>query len=136
VAYITTQDLRDEVGEDKLVELTDLDFTGVEDDGRAQKAIEYAEGTFEMYISGRYVVPVVPVTPLVRGICLDLAVFHFYKNSPVKEGIYEVRLAAHDRAIKKLEAISRGMVNLDAQAITTAAPSSPSSASARAQTGW
>ena len=124
MVYITIKDLQDELGRDKLTELTDLDRVGVEDRDRASRAIEYAEGTFNMYARTRYVVPVA-VDATVKGICINLAVFHFYKNSLVAEGAYEVRLQAHDRAIRKLEGVARGLVELNATRLST-----PSAASA------
>lgn len=111
--YITATDLLTELGQDRLVQLTDLDDKGEKNDDRISRAIEYAEETFNLYARTRYVIPIAPVDALVKGICIDLAVFHFYKNAELEEGVYTVRLRAHDRAIKKLENISRGLVLLN-----------------------
>lgn len=113
MAYIELQDLLDEIGEDKLVELTDNEGTGEIDQKRVEKAINHAQSTFDNYARARYSIPV-PVTPSVKSICLDMAVFHLYKSrASQKEGVYEIRKQANDDALKRLNDIASGKAALD-----------------------
>lgn len=118
MAYIGTQDLIGELGEDKLVQLTDDERTGDVNETRVLKAIEYAQGVFDSYARSRYKLPVT-VTPLVKALNLDLAIFHLYKSRATvsKEGIYEIRKGHHDEAIKRLLDISKGNSALDIPAV-------------------
>lgn len=118
MSYITKADLLEELGEDILVQLTDNEETGEINDSRIEKSIEYARGVFDAYARTRYSLPV-PVTPMVKAVCLDLAIFHLYKSrTSIAEGVYEIRKNANDEAIKLLTNISNGKAALDVPAIT------------------
>lgn len=118
MGYITKEDLLEELGEDILVQLTDNEETGEINDSRIEKSIEYARGVFDAYARTRYSLPV-PVTPMVKAVCLDLAIFHLYKSrTSIAEGVYEIRKNANDEAIKLLTNISNGKAALDVPAIT------------------
>jgi phage gp36-like protein len=73
MSYITKQDLLDAVGEERLMQLTDDDRSGVINDAVVGKAIAYAESTFETYARRRYSLPVL-ATVKVKSVCIDLAV--------------------------------------------------------------
>lgn len=125
--YLETQDLIDELGEVTLVQLTDDAGTDEINDARIQKAIEFARGTFDSYARSRYPIPV-PVTPVVKGLNLDLAVFHLYKSrTSVAEGVYTVKKNAADEALKMLKDIAAGKASLDVPAAeeTTETPGNP-----------
>ena len=125
--YITQQDLEDELGSTKLVQLTDEEATGEVGEKRVERAIGYAVGTFESYARTRYTLPV-PMTEKVKATCLDLAVFHLYKSRATQtEGVYTVKKQAHDAAIKFLQDIQSGKAGLDVPAIeeTVETPASP-----------
>jgi phage gp36-like protein len=127
MSYITQQDLEDELGTKKLIQLTDNANSGEIDPARVDKAISYAVGTFEAYARTRYQLPV-PVTPLVKATCLDLAVFHLFKSRATsKDGVFEVRKETHDNALKFLQALQKGTAALDVPAAeeTAANPASP-----------
>ncbi len=117
MSYIVLQDLLDELGEDKLVQLTDNDETGEVNQARVDKAIEYARGVFDSFARARYSIPV-PVTPMVKSINLDLAVFHLFKSlATIDEGVYKIRKNTNDAAIQLLNAINQGKAALDVPAI-------------------
>lgn len=113
MSYIAEQDLLDELGEAKLIQLTDNNRSGAVDHVRVGKAISYAVGTFDAYARTRYTIPV-PVTEKVKAVCLDLAIFHLYKSrSTGKDGVYEVKKDAHDQAVSFLRALNDGKAALD-----------------------
>jgi phage gp36-like protein len=113
LAYITQQDLEDELGEDKLVQLTDDARNGEIGQQRVNKAISYAVGTFDSYARTRYQIPV-PITERVKATCLDLAIFHLYKSrASTDEGVYKIAKHSHDAALKFLGDIQSGKAALD-----------------------
>ena len=117
MAYLEVQDLTDELGEQTLIQLTDDEGTEQINEARVLKAIEYAKGVFDSYARNRYTLPV-PVTPMVKALNLDLAVFHLYKSrTSVAEGIYTVRKNAADEAMKLLKDIAAGKAALDVPAV-------------------
>lgn len=127
MSYITKQDLLEELGERKLVELTDNDRTGVVDDTVVNKAIAYAEGLFDSYARTRYSLPV-PLTEMVKSVCLDLAVYKLRRaRASTQEMQDSLKKALYDPAIKLLEAIQSGKAALDVPAAEEAAttPASP-----------
>lgn len=129
MSYITQADLENELGLDKLIEMTDDDGSGEIGVGRVQKAISYAVGTFDSFARTRYSIPV-QLTEQVKAVCLDLAVFHLYKaraTDASREGRYGVVKDAHDIQLRWLEKLSMGKVALDVPTIeeTAIAPSSP-----------
>jgi len=127
LSYINKQDLLDELGESKLIQLTDNTRSGVVDSSRVAKAISYAVGTFDSYARTRYTLPV-PATEKVKSVCLDLAVFNLIKGrATYDEGVYKVRRDAHDDAMKFLQALQSGKAALDIPAAeeTAVLPASP-----------
>lgn len=128
MTYITLQDLLDELGEKKLIELTNESRTATTvNETRVQKAILYAQGTVDAYARPRYTLPL-PATEKVKSLNLDLAVFHLYRGRATSaDGIYEIKRHAHEDAIKFLQAINKGSAALDVPAAeeTATNPGSP-----------
>ncbi|HQU86360.1 MAG TPA: DUF1320 domain-containing protein [Pyrinomonadaceae bacterium] len=113
MAYISTEDLIDELGEGLLVELTDDNDTGEINENVITKAIDYAVGTFEAYARTRYSLPV-PATALVKSRCLDLAIYKlFRKRAEFDEGVFKVKKTAHDETISFLKDLQAGRAALD-----------------------
>lgn len=117
MAYITKQDLLDELGETRLVQLTDKDKTGAVDDTVVNKAIAYACGLFDTYARTRYTLPV-PTTEMVRAICLDLAVYKLERGrAKSQEAIDNLNKSLYNPAIKLLGDIQSGKAALDIPAV-------------------
>ncbi len=129
MAYITQQDLEEELGEAKLIQLTDnaQPRSGQIDTTRVAKAISFAVGTFDSYARTRYTVPV-PVTEKVKAVCLDLAIYHLRRDrSTSSDASEKLRKDLYDPNIKFLEALQSGKAALDVptQEETAAKPASP-----------
>lgn len=127
MSYITLQDLLDELGEDKLIQLTDNTRSGAVDQSVVNKALSYAVGTFDSYARTRYTLPV-PKTEKVKSVCLDLAVYKLKRSrATTNEAIDNLRKSLHDPSIKFLEAVQSGKAALDvpATAETAESPASP-----------
>lgn len=127
MSYIALQDLLDEIGEEKLIQLTDNAKTGEVNEAVVARAIAFAVGTFEAYARTRYELPV-PVTEKVKSICLDLT---FYKlrraRAATSEAIDSLKKSLYDPNIKFLEALQSGKAALDVPAKdeTAESPGSP-----------
>jgi phage gp36-like protein len=120
MSYITKQDLIDELGADKLLQLVDHSGTATLNDppvnARISQVIDDAVGTFEAYARTRYTLPV-PLTAKVRSTCLKIAVFSLYEGRATDdEGIYKVKENAYKNAIKFLESVQAGKAALDVPA--------------------
>jgi phage gp36-like protein len=127
LSYITQQDLEEELGSDKLLQLTDPNKTGEVDSAIVGKAISYAVGLFESYARTRYTLPV-PTTEMVRSICLDLAVYKLRRSrATTQEAMDALKKSLYDPAISLLKAIQKGEAALDipAQEETAELPASP-----------
>src|ERR1051325_2293434 len=116
MAYITQQDLEEAVGGlKKLVQLTDDGGTGEVDTTVVNKAIAYAQGLLESHVRTRDALPV-PATEMIKGLCVDLAVFKIRRRREIRGDAYEGAEKAHDAAIKLLEKIGAGKAALDVPA--------------------
>lgn len=127
MSYLTQEDLEDELGIERLIQLTDDEGAGLLNEKRVSKAIGYAVGTFDSYARTRYALPV-PTTEKVKATCLDLAIFHLFKSRATDaEGEYKIRKDAHADAMKFLEALQNGKAALDVPAAeeTAQKPASP-----------
>lgn len=114
MSYITVDDLKDELGEYKLIQLTATDEApGEIGEKRVDKAISYAVGTFDSYARTRYTLPVT-VTEKVKATCLDLAVFYLVKGrASIDEGEYKIKASNNQMALKFLGDLREGKAALD-----------------------
>lgn len=114
MSYISLEDLKDELGELKLIQLTATDEAPDEiGQKRVEKAISYAVGTFDSYARTRYTLPV-PVTEKVKSTCLDLAVYYLVKGrASIDEGEYKIKASNNQMALKFLGDLRDGKAALD-----------------------
>lgn len=111
--YATQDDLTTRYGADELVQLTDDTGTGEADAVKVAAALADADEAVNGYVAARYAVPLVPVPMLVRRWACDLARY-FLHTAAVPELVEKNYLAA----IKGLEAVAKGTINLAAAGAT------------------
>jgi phage gp36-like protein len=125
--YITQADILKRIDHRKLVQLTDdaIPPAGEVDVDVVNEAISEAEGTFETYArAAGYALPV-PATQKVKAVCLDIAVFQlFQRRATLKDGIFELKEKAYDKAIAYLKDVASRKAALDVPAAeeTVSAP--------------
>jgi phage gp36-like protein len=127
MTYIAQQDIEDELGPDKLIQLTDSNDAGEVDSAVVEKAISYAEGVMNAYARTRYPIPL-PATEMVKALCLDLAIFKLFRGrATIAEDVYKIRRDSFDDAVKLLKALQKGEAALDVPAAeeTMTNPASP-----------
>lgn len=108
--YITLDDLKQAIDEDRLIELTDDDRQGAVDQSKIDAAINVAQGEVDGYLQERYSIPLVPVPALVKGACRDITVYHLYSRKT--EEVPDTRQKRYDNAIKLLTKIAAGQISL------------------------
>jgi phage gp36-like protein len=109
MAYIDSTDMEDRFGLVELVQLTDRANTGDVDDLILQRAMDDAEAEANSYLRGRYAIPVSPVDGMLRAAVADMARYRLY-DEQATEQVTE----RYNRAVRWLQDVARGLVNLDA----------------------
>lgn len=127
--YCTLQQLIDRFGRDELTQLTDRQVppSGAIDQAVVAAAIDDASQVIDSYLSGRYPLPLDTVPAPLRRVACDIARYYLYEDR-----VTEIVQARHDSALKFLQALSRGEVNLGA---SEDAPAPQSSNEAQMESG-
>lgn len=76
MAYATKIDIDKFYGERLLEVIADRDANGEVDVASVDRVLEDSTGEIEAYLSNRYNLPLDPGPPLIRRICVDIAVYH------------------------------------------------------------
>lgn len=122
MAYCTVADLVALFGEDDIAALTnrtdqlpsDVDATV------AQSKLDQAEAEVNMYLAGRYPLPLPSVPVLLTQITADIARFHLHTRCTEEHPAAQ----AYARRIKVLEGIARGLLSLGLDAAQAPAKAS------------
>lgn len=110
--YATKADVDTLYGPRVLEVIADRDRDGQVDEASVTRAMTEATGEIESYISKRYTIPLNPVPPLIRRVCVDIAVYHLAGVTGATM-TNEIR-ARYERAIGLLRDISGGRAGLGA----------------------
>jgi len=105
--YCTKQDLIDRFGQDELVDLTQLNNTGVIDETVLGQAIADASAEMDGYLGGRYQLPLDTIPPVLKALCCNVARYNLYD-----EQASEQVTKRYDAAIKFLFSVSKGEISL------------------------
>lgn len=116
--YCSLDDIKKQIPEEAILQLTDDDALGVIDEAKVEEAISNAGALIDGYCSARYLIPFATVPAIIKPIAVDLAVYALYARRV--ETMPEVRAANQKNAVKLLGDISTGKVRLGAQATVTA----------------
>lgn len=104
--YATMDDLKEQVPETTLIQLTDTDGTGEPDDSRVTRALADAEAEINGYCGKRYTVPFSPVPDLVRKFTVDIAIYNLF--ALVDGDIPEDRKERYKSAVAYLRGVASG----------------------------
>jgi phage gp36-like protein len=110
--YTTLDDIKQQVEEAILVQLTDDAGAGAVDTDVVTAAITEADGTIDSYCQGRYTLPLYPVPPRVVGLSRDIAIYNLYSRRV--DEMPENRKDRFKEAIRFLELVAAGKVDLGA----------------------
>ena len=106
--YCTLEQLKTELSDEILRQLTDDDNIGVINTANVLSAVARADAEIDGYCAVRYAVPFTTVPPVVNGLSIEIATYYLYKRRTVPEKIEK----AYDKAIARLKDIARGLVSL------------------------
>lgn len=103
MAYATLADLEARFGRAELAERTDRAGGDVIDAALVARALEDASAQIDLYIAGRYAVPVAPAPPQLVQLCADIARYRLWQPAP-SEGVRQ----GYEDAIRTLRDLAEG----------------------------
>ena len=111
MGYCTIADLVEAFTSDRLRQLTDDAKTGAYDSTILQTAIDDGQEEIDPYCRKNYAdsMPFDPVPGMLKAINVDIAIYRVHKR---RGAIPQLIVDAYDKAIKKLENIARGLIDL------------------------
>ena len=114
VSYCSSSDIESYVSTPTLIQLTNDDGGDVINDTVTQEAIIYASTLIDGYLRGRYTLPLDTQFPLLKILCIDIAVHRLYSRR-MRDEMPEVIENAYKNAISTLRDIQKGVVSLQAE---------------------
>lgn len=113
MAYSTLADLKNQIDEEILMQLTDDEGIGIVNEDRATRGISDADEEIDGYVGIRYEVPLSTVPAIIRKLSVDIAIYNLYCRRG--DVVPEVRANRYKAGIKFLEQIAKGQLSLGAQ---------------------
>ncbi|MDI3480794.1 MAG: hypothetical protein PWQ97_449 [Tepidanaerobacteraceae bacterium] len=111
--YCTLDDIKNQVPEDVLIDLTDDNGTGAINETIVDKAIIDAQEEIDVYASKLYTVPFNPVPGIIKKLAVDIAVYNLFSRRGFdQESADSVILQRYKSAIKLLENLSVGTATI------------------------
>lgn len=109
--YCTLDDIKGQIPEANIIQLTDDEGLGVVNQSRVDKAISVADSVIDGYLRGRYTLPLSTVPELIKTIAIDITVYKLYERRLELE-MPEAMSNRYKNAIKLLDQIQKGLVKL------------------------
>ncbi|MCE5334266.1 MAG: DUF1320 domain-containing protein [Desulfobacteraceae bacterium] len=109
MSYCTNEDIRNQIEEARLVQLTDDEGTGTVEEDRVTQAIADANSEIDGYLGLRMKLPLAPVPVTLQRLAIDIAVYNLYSR---REKIPEHRAERYRNAIRFLEGVVAGKISL------------------------
>jgi phage gp36-like protein len=109
--YCSLNDLKKQVQEDTLIQLTDDDNSGEIDASVIDESVIYSETLIDGYLRGRYTLPLSQVPAVIKILAVDLSIYRLYSrrfHTDTPDAISE----KYKNSIRILEQIQRGIISL------------------------
>ncbi|MEI8390477.1 MAG: DUF1320 domain-containing protein [bacterium] len=109
--YCTLYDIKQQVSENTLIEITDDIQANEINTEIVDEAILYSETLIDGYLRGRYTLPLATIPVLIKIIAADLTVFRLYSRrfqTDMPESIND----KYKNSVKLLEQIQKGIISL------------------------
>lgn len=107
--YATIEDIRTLRGEKVLTFISDLDGDDVANDPALEQGLSDASSEIDTLLSVRFTLPFETVPPVLRKLCVDMAVYGVSLLRPTRPDEFRVR---YEDAIKLLTRIADGKAGL------------------------
>jgi len=114
--YCQIEDIRKQVQEDTLIQLTDDNQSGQIDSVIVDEAVIYSETLIDGYLRGRYVLPLASVPEVIKILAVDLTIYRLYSRrfqTETSDAVTE----KYKNSIKILEQIQRGIISLGIETV-------------------
>ena len=107
--YATEEDIVDLYGSDELLITFDRDNDGVSDPIVVAKALQRATSEIDVYLAGRYDLPLLSVPEILTPLCVDIALYKGCANSML---VTDEKRKRYEDAISLLKKIAAGTASL------------------------
>lgn len=114
VDYCSVADIRTYVSTATLIQLTNDDGKNEVNLTVTKEAIMYASTLIDGYLRARYTLPLDTRFPLLKILCIDIAVYRLYSRR-MRDEMPETIENAYKNAISTLRDIQKGVISLQAE---------------------
>lgn len=118
MAYCTLDDIKRQLPEAVVIQLTDDSQTGAVAMENVDKAIADAGSEIDGYCRKRYDVPFAPVPAIINKLAVDIGIYNLFSRRDVEPP--QVRTDRYNAAVRVLENIARGTVTIGMEEETAA----------------
>ncbi len=119
MGYCTEADIKLQIAEADLIQLTDDADTGEVDSANVARAIEDADAEIDGYLGMRHALPLSSTPAIIRRLSVEIAIHNLYAR---RQGPPDFRAKRYDAAIRMLEKIAEGSICLGAEDDSSPAP--------------
>lgn len=112
MAYSELADIKNQLDESELVQLTDDEGIGLVNESRVTRAIADADEEIDGYLQSRMVVPVSPVPGIIRKCSVDIALWNLFARRG--DSMPETRKERYKNAVAFLVKVAEGKIGLGA----------------------
>ena len=126
--YCTLDDLKKDISETELIQLTDDERTGAVNEDRVNAAAGDAAELIDGFLRGRYALPLNPVPAIIKTIAKEITIYRLYLRRK-RQSITQQMTDSYNAQMKLLGQIQKGDVNLGAGEVRSEAEGTPSAGS-------
>jgi len=109
MAYCSESDLLMLISPVELAELT-AESGDTPDSQVVAEAISRADGEIDSYLGSRYALPLLPAPAQVKGLSMDMSIYHLYSR---RSAVPPVRRARYEAALSFLKQVAAGEAVLE-----------------------
>ncbi|HSA05682.1 MAG TPA: DUF1320 domain-containing protein [Candidatus Gastranaerophilales bacterium] len=116
--YCILDDIKKQVQETTLIEITDDSLSGQINEDVVNETILYADTLIDGYLRGRYTLPLSTLPEIIKVIAIDLSIYRLYSrrfHTDMPDSIND----KYKNATKLLEQIQKGVVSLGIETVGT-----------------
>jgi len=109
--YCTLDDLKQDISETELIQLTDDERLGAVNEDRINTAAGNASELIDGFLRGRYALPLDPVPAIVKTIAKEITIYRLFLRKK-RQSITKEMTDNYNAQIKLLEKIQKGEITL------------------------
>ncbi len=109
MGYCSKEELLARIPQEYLIDLTDDDGDGIEDNDVISEVIEQASSEIDAYLSRRYDTPLLNVPAVIEKICVELVIYYLHLRA---DKVTDAWKDTYERAIELLRSLANGDVKI------------------------